>query len=548
MERSELTSPGQRLAAAMPAPAYSGAIAFRPSSRSRVPAPCLLRSIDPAGPSKSGLACSEENKAVWLTADNKKSLPNPFFAFLLALLVTTARPVGAQIDDSTRQLSRDLFRQLVEINTTDSVGSTTVAAKAMAERLRSAGFPASDVQVLGPNDRKGNLVTRLHGSGARRPILLLGHLDVVEARREDWSLDPFQFNEKDGYFYGRGTQDMKSGDAIFVTTFIRLKKENYQPDRDIILALTADEEGGKSNGVDWLLKSHRDLVDAEFVLNSDGGGVYTRQGKPVVVTVDASEKLYADYQLEVKNSGGHSSLPVPDNAIYRLSNALGRLERHQFPFELNAVTRAFFERTASAEKGQASLDLKAILKIPPNQDAIARLSKDPLYNATMRTTCVATRLDAGHANNALPQMARAIVNCRILPGHTREEVHLNLIQILADPGILVRYVSDSGEISDTVPERRASPPLALRPEVLKPLEEVALRMWPGAPVIPTMATGASDGVFTNASGMPTYGISGISIEFGDVRAHGRDERVGVNSFYQGVEFYDRYLQALTSPH
>jgi acetylornithine deacetylase/succinyl-diaminopimelate desuccinylase-like protein len=466
---------------------------------------------------------------------------------LLALVAASATPLCAQLDDPTRQLSRDIFKQLIEINTTDSVGSTTVAANAMAQRMLKAGFPIADVRVLGPNDRKGNLVVRLRGTGVQKPILLMGHLDVVEARREDWSLDPFEFTEKDGFFYGRGTQDMKSGDAIYVTTLIRLKEENYQPNRDIILALTADEEGGKSNGIDWLLKNHRELVDAEFGLNADGGGVYTHDAKPVIVTVDATEKLYADYQLEVKNAGGHSSLPVPDNAIYHLADALGRLERYRFPFELNPVTHTFFERTALTEKGQTSADMTAILKSPPDRSAIARLSANPLYNATMRTTCVSTRLDAGHANNALPQMARANVNCRILPGHTREEVRLKLIQVLADSAIVVHYVADSGEILDSVPERHDSPALTLRPGVMKPFEKIAQAMWPGAPVIPTMATGASDGVFTNAAGIPTYGISGIAIDFGDVRAHGRDERVKTVSYYDGVDFYDRYLKALTSP-
>ncbi len=469
-----------------------------------------------------------------------------FLALLFALTITAAPPLSAQIDDGSRQLSRDLFKQLIEINTTDSAGSTTVAAEAMAQRLRDAGFPLIDVVVLGPNERKGNMVARLRGTGEQRPILLLGHLDVVEARREDWSVDPFQFIQKDDYFYGRGTQDMKSGDAIFVTTLIRLRKENYQPNRDIILALTADEEGGKSNGVDWLLKTHRDLIDAEYVLNSDGGGVYTRDGKPVMVTVDASEKLYADFQLEVKNSGGHSSLPVQDNAIYRLADGLARLERYKFPFELNDVTRAFFERTAPTENARTGSDMRAILKNPPNAYAIARLSSNPLYNATMRTTCVATRLDAGHANNALPQVARAIVNCRILPGHTREEVRLDLIKILADPAIVIRYVADTGEVLDSVPIRHDSPPVTLRQDVIKPLERIAASMWPGAPVIPTMATGASDGIYTNAAGLLTYGISGIAIDFGDVRAHGRDERLRTASYYDGADFYYRYLKALTS--
>jgi len=465
---------------------------------------------------------------------------------LVAILAFAAAAFAAQLDDSTRQLARDIFRQLVEINSTDSVGSTTPAAEAMARRLRDAGFPASDVQVLGPNPRRENMVARLRGTGARRPILLIGHLDVVEAPRDDWATDPFQFVEKGGYAYGRGTQDMKDGDAIYVTTLIRFAEEHYRPDRDIILALTADEEGGDSNGVDWLLRNHRDLIDAEYVLNADGGGVYTQDGKAVMMSVDGSEKIYADYQLEVKNAGGHSSLPVPDNAIYHLTDGLARLERYKFPFELNAVTRAYFLRMAAIESGQMAADMRSIAGKKPDRAAIARLSADPLSNATMRTTCVATRLDAGLANNALPQLARAIVNCRILPGHTREEVRRTLVQVLDDPAIAVRYVSDSGQPMDTAPSEPAAPPVVLRPEVMGPVERIAREMWPGIVVIPTMATGASDGVYTNAAGMPTYGISGVAIDFDDVRAHARDERLRLDSFDDGVVFYERLLKALTA--
>jgi acetylornithine deacetylase/succinyl-diaminopimelate desuccinylase-like protein len=469
-------------------------------------------------------------------------------AFSVLFGLVAAGTLPAQIDDATKQFARNLFKQLVEINTTDSVGSTTLAAEAMAKRLRDAGFPPSDVQVLGPNQRKGNLVARLHGTGARKPILLIGHLDVVEARREDWSVDPFQFIEKDGYFYGRGTQDMKDCDAILVATLIRMKQEGYTPDRDIILALTADEEGGKSNGVDWLLRNHRDLIDAEFVLNPDGGGVDTQNGKPVIVSLDASEKLYADYLLEVKNPGGHSSLPVPDNAIYHLTDGLSRLERYQFPFELTEVTRAFFEQMATVTTGQTATDMKAIVRNPRDPAAVARLSVNPLYNATFRTTCVATRLDAGHANNALPQTARANVNCRILPGHSREEVRHTLIGLLNDPQILVYFINNQGEILQSAPDIQVVAPTPLRPDIMKPLEQIAYAMWPGAPVVPTMSTGASDGVYTNAAGMPTYGISGVAIDFDDVRAHGRDERLRATSYYEGVDFYYRFLKEITAPH
>src|SRR6267143_4214466 len=352
---------------------------------------------------------------------------------VICLLLAMASP--SQIDDTTRQLSHDIFKQLVEINTTDSVGNVSTASEAMAQRFRDAGFPQSDLHLLGPNDRKKNLVVRLHGSGKHKPVLLIGHLDVVEAHREDWTTDPFRFVEKDGFYYGRGTQDMKSGDAIMVTTLIHFKKEGYTPDRDIILALTADEEGGKSNGVDWLLKNHRDLIDAEIVLNHDGGGILSDHVKPVMMMVDATEKLYADFQVSVTNPGGHSSLPRPDNAIYSLADGLARLKNHQFPFELNEVTRVYYERMAEGETQERAADMKAMLKNPPDADAVARLSRDPIDNSTTHTTCVATRLNAGHANNALPQRAEATVNCRILPGHSAEEVRQELVNILADPNI-----------------------------------------------------------------------------------------------------------------
>jgi len=462
---------------------------------------------------------------------------------LLALALCLQLP-AANLDESTRRLSRDIFQQLIEINTTDSVGSTTAAAQAMAQRLLDAGFPAADVQVLGPNDRKGNLVARIHGTGAGKPILIIGHLDVVEARPSDWTTDPFQFVEKDGYFYGRGTQDMKVDDAVLITTFIRFHRENYRPDRDLIIALTADEEGGKSNGVDWLLKNHRELIDAEFVLNADSGGVTSAKGKIVNVDVEACEKLYADYQLTVTNRGGHSSLPVPDNAIYHLTGALSRLEHSPFPVELNPVTRTYFERRAPLEGGQTGADMNAILRTPPDAQAVARLSADARYNSTLRTTCVPTRLSAGHANNALPQLAQANVNCRILPGHSSEEIRQELIRIFADPQVEVRYVSNAGEIAERGPDRKAFAPVLPPPEILKPLERVAAEMWPGVPVIPDMETGASDSIYTIAAGIPSYGINGVAIDQDDIRAHGKDERVRVNSYYDGVEFYYRFLKAV----
>ncbi len=466
------------------------------------------------------------------------------------ITLASATPLaGAQATDANHKEAVDIFRQLIEINTTDSVGSITAAARAMQQRFLEAGFPAADMQIVGPNDRKQNLVLRYRGAGGKKPILLIGHLDVVEARREDWTTDPFQFVTKDGYYYGRGTQDMKESDAILVETLLRLHREGFKPDRDIILALTADEEGGKSNGVNWLIRNHRDLIDAEYVLNSDGGGIELHHGKATSFSVDASEKLYADYQLTVTNPGGHSSLPRTDNAIYQLADGLERIARYSFPFELNDVTRAYFAAQSKILSGQTAADMRAILKTPPDPAAIKRLDQTPEYNSTLRTTCVATRLDAGHANNALPQRAQAVVNCRIFPGHSKEEIRQALIRVLNDPKMTVQYIGDGGEgqgeIFDKAPDTRALPPAAVKPEVMRALEQVAGKMWPGAPVITTMADGASDGIYTNAAGIPTYGVCGIALESDDVRAHGKDERLPIASFDRGVDFYYDLLTMLT---
>jgi acetylornithine deacetylase/succinyl-diaminopimelate desuccinylase-like protein len=455
---------------------------------------------------------------------------------------------AASSDQATRTLAHDIFKQLIEINTTDSIGSTTVAAQAMAKRLLDAGFPAADVVVLGPNDRKGNMVARYRGKpgSTLRPVLIIGHLDVVEARREDWTTDPFQFVEQEGYYYGRGTQDMKVSDAIAVTDFIRMKQEGYVPDRDIILALTADEEGGKSNGVDWLLRTHRELIDAEFALNPDSGGVVTDHGKPVTVEFEATEKLYADFSVLATNPGGHSSLPKPDNAIYHVVDALAVLQRSPFPFELNTVTREYFTQMAAIDKGPAAADFRAILATPPDPAAIDRLSQDARYNSTLRTTCVATMMSAGHAPNALPQRAEANVNCRIFPGHSQEEIRLDLVKLFNDPQLTVRYRNDAGDISEHGSDRKAMAPPPLQPDVMRSLHSAAAKLWPGTPVIPIMETGASDSVYTMAAGIPTYGICGVAIDHDDVRMHGKDERVPVGSFYTGVDFYYDFLKKLTT--
>ncbi|MFZ0274774.1 MAG: M20/M25/M40 family metallo-hydrolase [Acidobacteriaceae bacterium] len=469
-----------------------------------------------------------------------------FGAVAAPFALAQSAPAHTPPDPATKELALGIFRQIIEINSTDSVGSVSAVSKALRQRFLDAGFPAEDVFLGGPNDRKQNLVVRYRGTGAHPPILFIGHEDVVEARREDWSTDPFQFIEKDGYFYGRGSQDMKDCDAILVTTFLRLHKEGFKPDRDLILALTADEEGGQSNGVDWLLKNHPELMKAAFAFNPDGGGVDLQNGKAISADVDASEKLYADYQLTTTNPGGHSSLPIPDNAIYHIADALERLQNYQFPFELNAITRAYFEKLATLESPETASDIHAMLAARPSQAAIARISESPEWNSTLHTTCVATRLQAGHANNALPQMAQANVNCRILPGHSREEVRQDLIRVFNDPKVMVKYVDNGGGIHSGAPDSKGPPPVELQPEVMKPLEKLVAVYWPGTPVVPDMATGASDSIFTNAAGIPTYNWSAIELETSDVRAHGKDERLPETSYWKGVQFWYDYVRMITS--
>lgn len=431
-------------------------------------------------------------------------------------------------------LARDIFKELVEINTTESSGSTTKAAEAMAARLRAAGFPASDVQVIGPNPRKGNLVLRVRGPGAGKPILLLAHTDVVEARREDWSMDPFTFVERDGYFYGRGTTDMKDMAAAWVANLVRLRREGFAPSRDLILALTADEEGGDSNGVAWLLASHRHLVDADYCL-TEGGGGEIQNGRYLVYNVGGAEKVYLDFWLEVKDKGGHSSLPTKDNPIHLLSDGLARLGRFEFPVRLNEVTRGFFERTSRLQKGQLAADMKAVTAPKPGIDAVRRLAESPYYNALMRTTCVATRLEGGHADNALPQVARALVNCRILPDDSPAEVKETLARVVGTRITLTQ-----------VGQPEPSPPSPLKAEVMRALDATVEAMWPGVPVVPVMTTGASDGRLLRNAGIPTYGL-GLWEDINDIRAHGRDERIGVKQFDEEVEFLYRLVKMLAGP-
>lgn len=437
-----------------------------------------------------------------------------------------------------QQLARDIFRELVEINTTHEFGSTR-AAEAAAARLRAAGFTDKDVQVVGARADRGNLVARLRGLGKGKPVLFLAHLDVVEARREDWSpeFDPFKFTERDGYFYGRGTVDVKGEAAALIASLIRLKRENYVPERDIIVALTADEETGDANGVDWLLKNRRELIDAAYAINADAGGGQMEKGLRVRYNVQTSEKASLTFRLEVKNVGGHSSQPVRDNAIYHLAEGLARLAKFDFPVRLNETTRSFFERMSARESGRTADDMKAVARNPPDQNAAARLSaSSPFYNSMMRTTCVATMLEAGHAPNALPQTARAIVNCRVLPEDTQENVARTLTEVLADKEITVTALGDI----------RASPASPLVPEVIKPVERIAAEMWPNVPVVPVMDPWATDGLYLRRAGVPVYGAPGIFFDIDPIRAHGKDERVGVQAFYEGVEFIYRLMKALTA--
>lgn len=461
----------------------------------------------------------------------KKSICLLLFTFAFTLCAQAQRLSPA------RQLAEDIFRQLIEINTTDSVGNCTEAAEAMAARLKAAGFAAEDIKVLGPHPRKGNLVVRYRGTGARKPILLLAHLDVVEAKREDWSFDPFTFLEQDGYYYGRGTSDDKAMAAIFVANLIRYKQEGFVPDRDIIVALTADEEGGDFNGVDWLLKNHRNLIDADFGLNEGGGGAM-RNGKKLFNTVQASEKVYQSFLLEVKGKGGHSSRPVvKDNVIYQLADGLQRIAQFQFPVSLNEVTKLYFERGANFESSETAAAMKALAKNPSDANAISFLSHQAAYNATMRTTCVATMLEAGHAENALPQTARATVNCRILPTETAEQTRQTLIKVVNDERISITPIR----------EPKPSPPSPLRPDVISVIERITKELYPGVPVIPTMSTGATDSLYLRKAGIAMYGTSGIFGDIDDSRAHGRDERIAVQSFFDGQEYLYRLVKAFAAP-
>jgi acetylornithine deacetylase/succinyl-diaminopimelate desuccinylase-like protein len=460
-----------------------------------------------------------------------------------ALVCQPAVSLGAQTALNPDQTeARAIFRELIEINSSWKGGSTSPAAHAIAARFLAAGFPASDVRVLGPaGDKDSSVIVRMAGtSKTLKPILLIAHLDVVEALRSDWSLDPYTLTERDGFFYGRGTSDIKDGATTLAAALLRMKRSHIVPQRTLILALTAGEEGGGGyNAMDWLLKNHRDLIDAAFALNVDAGDPLIKDGKRWIRTLQTSEKQYQSYALEVTDKGGHSSLPTPYNAIARLADGVGRVSRFPFPVRLTETTRASFERSASLETGQVAADMRTIAQNPLDSASAARLSMSPFYNAQLRTTCVPTMIEGGHAPNALPQRARAVVNCRILPGETPAETRATLIRVVGDDSVRVTPIDDGSAV--------AGGPSPLMPDVMVPLEKITRQMWPGVPVIPQMETGATDGAYLRAAGIPTYGVSGVFLDVDDIRAHGRDERIMVASFYEGLEYIYRLLLEFSGP-
>lgn len=454
--------------------------------------------------------------------------------FVSALLAVTAATLAAQSPDQ-RALEREIFRETIEINTSDSAGNTGVLAARLAARLEAAGIPRADITIAGASPRYQNLIVRYRGRAAgHKPIMLMAHLDVVDARREDWSFDPYRFREEDGYYYGRGTTDNKAGVAMLVANFIRMKREGFVPDRDLIMVLTADEET-TGDAIAWLMNDRRSLVDADYALNTDGGGGALIAGEARQFTVQTAEKVYLTFEATVRNKGGHSSLPVKDNAIYRLSSALARLAEHDFPVRLNETTRAFFSQSAVGETGQLAADMRAVAERTDPAAARRLAAQSAYFNSVMRTTCVATRLLAGHADNALPQLARATINCRMLPDDSADSVAAVLRRVLADPQVELTTVGDP----------KNSPPSPLRADIVGPIETLVREMWPTATVVPEMSTGATDGLYVRNGGIPVYGVSAIFENPDDVRAHGRDERVGVESFHRASTFWYRMLKALT---
>jgi acetylornithine deacetylase/succinyl-diaminopimelate desuccinylase-like protein len=459
---------------------------------------------------------------------------------LTVMLAAGGLLAGANASELTpqRQAFREIYKELVEINTTDSVGDTVKSAEAMAARLRAGGIPAADIRVISSGPRKGNMVARLRGAGARKPILLIAHMDVVEAKREDWAFDPFKLQEVDGFFRARGSADDKAMASIFVANLIEYAKEGFKPDRDIILALTADEELSDSphDGAHYLLDHHRDLIDAEFAINEGGFGAL-RDGKPFRMSVQHTEKVYQTYMLELTDRGGHSASGRRDNAIYVMADALRRLGQFDFPVALNPVTRAFFERMATVETGPMAEAIKAMLAGRTDAATIAPLTNRADYNAVIRTTCVPTQMAAGHAENALPQTVRTTVNCRILPDQPAEEVARTLARVIADDHIKI------------IPKGTAvlSPPSPLNPDIMRSIETLANEMWPSVPVMPIMSGGYTDSRWLRNAGIPSYGVSGVFADPNANGVHGLNEQVGVKQLYDGKEYLYRLIKQLAAP-
>lgn len=443
-----------------------------------------------------------------------------------------AQPVpGPQVTPRPDQTAfRALYKELVEIDTTLSKGSCTAAAEAMGARLKAAGLPEADVKVVvePKHPREGSLVAVLRGSDPKaKAMLLLAHIDVVEAKREDWTRDPFKLVEENGYFYGRGTSDDKAQAAIWTDTLVRLKQSGFKPRRDIKLALTCGEESEGYNGIEDLVKNHRPLVDAEFALNEGADGLLDDEGKAVVLEVQAGEKVYQDFTLTATNAGGHSSRPVADNAIYHLAAAIDRIGAYQFPPRFNDATRGYFTRMQDRAPADQAAAMKALVANIDDPKALAVIARDAGWNAMLRTTCVATMVNAGHAPNALPQRAVANVNCRILPGTPVDEVKAKLTELVADPAVTVTLAHEAKPVS---------PPPPLTPAILGPIEKRAAEQWPGVPIVPILLTGATDGVHTNAAGIPTYGVTGLFGNADGDGVHGLNERMRVKSLYDGRDF------------
>jgi acetylornithine deacetylase/succinyl-diaminopimelate desuccinylase-like protein len=462
-----------------------------------------------------------------------------FVTALSALSIAAAPAAAAPPKDTGESQFRALYKELVETNTTFSAGDCTLAAQRMADRLKAAGFADKDLTVFTPPDRPkdGGLVAVFPGTDPKaKAILLLAHIDVVEAKREDWERDPFTLVEENGYFYARGSSDDKAQAAIWTDLLIRFKREGYQPRRTLKVALTCGEEGGgQVNGAAWLAQNKRDLIDAAFALNEGAGGSLDAAGKRTVHSVQAGEKSSVSFRLEVTNPGGHSSRPVPDNAIYHLARALDRLSAYEFPVQFNDATRGFFTKMAPITGGETGAAMTAILANPHDKAAYAVLARDANLHAILGTTCIPTMLSGGHAQNALPQRATATVNCRVFPGVSFEEVRETLVKVAADPRVQVIAPPAN-------PARRPVGPPPLTPQVMGPIEKVSQQMWPGVPVVPILQAGGTDAGPLIAVGIPTYGVSGIFYDPDLGRIHGLNERIGVKSLIEGREFSYRLVK------